>query len=310
MVFTVSELWKSDGTETGTVMVKDIGPGSSGSSPSNLTNIDGTLFFTAGGGHGWELWKTDGTEAGTVVVTEIYASDWFNTPNNLTNVNGTWFFSANSAPYEGGLWTTGGDLGLSASDLAVKNFVFADGSVLTIDDIIARSSPTIIGQQYGTFGDDILQGSIADDRVSGFDGDDKISAFGGNDRVEGGAGNDVIGLGIGDDEGYGDAGNDVVAGGRGNDYLFADQGNDVYCFNRGDGQDYIDNWPGSSTGDVDTLSFGAGITPDDLTGYVDPSGALVLSISGSNDSMCNLGFIPSMVAQGMTGFRAPPAMML
>ena len=47
------ELWKSDGTEVGTVMVADIDPkpGSifwdPGSYPSYLTNVNGTLFFSA-----------------------------------------------------------------------------------------------------------------------------------------------------------------------------------------------------------------------------------------------------------------------
>ncbi|MDH3693531.1 MAG: hypothetical protein OER96_03040, partial [Gammaproteobacteria bacterium] len=40
------ELWKSDGTEGGTVLVKDINPGG-GSSPSRLTNLNGVLYFRA-----------------------------------------------------------------------------------------------------------------------------------------------------------------------------------------------------------------------------------------------------------------------
>ena len=50
------ELWSSDGTEAGTVMVKDIHPGGS-SSPSDLSAAAGTLFFEARDGtHGQELW--------------------------------------------------------------------------------------------------------------------------------------------------------------------------------------------------------------------------------------------------------------
>ena len=57
------ELWKSDGTAAGTVMVKDIAPPGSGSSgPEDLTNVSGTLYFEANdGSHGKELWKTNGT---------------------------------------------------------------------------------------------------------------------------------------------------------------------------------------------------------------------------------------------------------
>ena len=42
-----SELWKSDGTDDGTVLVKDIEEGSDGSSPSSLVLVDGWLFFEA-----------------------------------------------------------------------------------------------------------------------------------------------------------------------------------------------------------------------------------------------------------------------
>jgi ELWxxDGT repeat protein len=66
------ELWKSDGTTAGTVLVKDINPGSSDSSPASLTNFNGTLYFRANDGvNGYELWKSDGTAAGTVLVKDI-----------------------------------------------------------------------------------------------------------------------------------------------------------------------------------------------------------------------------------------------
>ena len=52
------ELWKSDGTEAGTVRVKDIRAGSVGSSPRDLTNVGGMLYFKADDGVGGvELWK-------------------------------------------------------------------------------------------------------------------------------------------------------------------------------------------------------------------------------------------------------------
>ena len=63
----------SDGTEAGTVLVKDINPGNDSSLfPAYLTAVGGTLFFTADDGvHGQELWKSDGTQAGTVLVKDI-----------------------------------------------------------------------------------------------------------------------------------------------------------------------------------------------------------------------------------------------
>lgn len=53
-------------------MVKDIYPGATGSSPAWLTNVSGTLYFSADDGiHGNELWKSDGTASGTILVEEI-----------------------------------------------------------------------------------------------------------------------------------------------------------------------------------------------------------------------------------------------
>jgi ELWxxDGT repeat protein len=52
------ELWKSNGTAAGTVLVKNIRPGSDSSYPSSLINVNGTLFFAADDGTmGFELWK-------------------------------------------------------------------------------------------------------------------------------------------------------------------------------------------------------------------------------------------------------------
>src|SRR5438094_366281 len=61
-------LWKSDGTEGGTVL--DTASGFS--YPTDLTGVNGTLFFSAiDPTHGRELWKSDGTGAGTVLVKDI-----------------------------------------------------------------------------------------------------------------------------------------------------------------------------------------------------------------------------------------------
>ena len=74
------ELWKSDGTADGTVLVKDLQPGvanlnwAGGSTPTVPWGkaAGDTLYFTGNDGvHGYELWKTDGTAAGTVMVKDI-----------------------------------------------------------------------------------------------------------------------------------------------------------------------------------------------------------------------------------------------
>jgi len=65
-----------------------------GSSPANLTNLDGVLLFTADDGrNGVELWKSDGTSSGTVMVTDINTGG-SSSPAHLVAVNGTLFFAA------------------------------------------------------------------------------------------------------------------------------------------------------------------------------------------------------------------------
>ena len=85
-----SELWKSDGTEAGTVLLKDINPGSASSGPSGFTAVGGSVFFSANDGiSGVELWKSDGTPAGTVLVKDIRPGVGASSiPSNLTNFGG------------------------------------------------------------------------------------------------------------------------------------------------------------------------------------------------------------------------------
>src|SRR5215203_3306345 len=67
------ELWKSDGTKSGTKIVKDIVPGPGVSDPEDIhSTAPRTTFFRAWDkNHGEELWKTDGTESGTKLVKDI-----------------------------------------------------------------------------------------------------------------------------------------------------------------------------------------------------------------------------------------------
>ena len=53
-----AELWRSDGTESGTTLIQDIKPGAEGSVPQLFTALDDVLFFRASDGtNGDELWK-------------------------------------------------------------------------------------------------------------------------------------------------------------------------------------------------------------------------------------------------------------
>lgn len=110
------ELWKSDGTETGTILIKDIGPGNNRARwliPQFLTNVNGTLFFVMDDGvHGLELWKSDGTEAGTVLVKDINPGTESAFSSLLTDslvvVNNTLFFTANDGVNGVEIWKSDG----------------------------------------------------------------------------------------------------------------------------------------------------------------------------------------------------------
>jgi ELWxxDGT repeat protein len=112
------ELWRSDGAAGGTQMVKDIFPGSdsygtpNSSNPTQLTNVGGTLFFSANDGtHGVELWRSDGAAGGTQMVKDINPGSSGSSPGDLTNVGGTLFCSATDGTRAEELWRSNGTAG-------------------------------------------------------------------------------------------------------------------------------------------------------------------------------------------------------
>ena len=112
------ELWKSDGTISGTSLVKDINPGSTttsgittpnSSDPTDLVTVGGVVYFAANDGtDGTQLWRSDGTAAGTVMLTDINSAGGGMSPTNLTNVNGKLFFTANDGTDGSQVWASDG----------------------------------------------------------------------------------------------------------------------------------------------------------------------------------------------------------
>lgn len=86
------ELFKSNGTPEGTVLVKDVREGINSPRYSELTDVNGTLFFVAD----LELWKSDGTPGGTVPVSGGWSL--LGLPRGLCAVNGTLFFTQDYGP--------------------------------------------------------------------------------------------------------------------------------------------------------------------------------------------------------------------
>ncbi|MCB9873987.1 MAG: hypothetical protein H6821_07385, partial [Planctomycetaceae bacterium] len=107
------ELWKSDGTTDGTVLVHDIVLGSdSGWVPqAQPVSGNGLLYFLADDGiHGTELWKSDGTPAGTTIVADVQTGPQSSFPSSLITVNETLFFSADDGVHGRELWKSDGTM--------------------------------------------------------------------------------------------------------------------------------------------------------------------------------------------------------
>jgi len=91
-----TELWKTDGTANGTVLVKDLTPGPDSSQLQGLRDAGGILYFLSGDyGVALDLWRSDGTEEGTIHLTALFpGEDGYGNPGHFTAVGSRLFFSA------------------------------------------------------------------------------------------------------------------------------------------------------------------------------------------------------------------------
>lgn len=90
-------LWKTDGTESGTVLIKDLALDCYSGPSVGLTPFNGLVYFSSGNG----LWRTDGTNSGTELIRPIGVK-------NLTSANGRLIFYGSGAPEGNGLWASDG----------------------------------------------------------------------------------------------------------------------------------------------------------------------------------------------------------
>src|SRR5258706_5294375 len=97
-----AKLWKTDGTEAGTTLIKD----NLGYVNTQLVRSNNWVYF----GRGAQLWRTDGTEQGTSVVKELPLGPIYSDLRELTDVNGTLFFTAaySSSVDQRQLWKSDG----------------------------------------------------------------------------------------------------------------------------------------------------------------------------------------------------------
>lgn len=119
------ELWKSDGTPSGTVLLKDILSGPGDSYPLAFAILNDTVYFSGRDYTSQEqLWKTDGTTAGTVPVTNIPGGLDYRILE-ITTVNSTLFFNAQTNTTGRELWKSNGT---AAGTMLVKDILPGKGS--------------------------------------------------------------------------------------------------------------------------------------------------------------------------------------
>lgn len=137
------ELWKSDGTWTGTVIVSNIAANGSSSWPGQKISVGDTLFFTANDGiSGYELWKSNGTYSGTSLVKDIVAGSSDGGVSNMVEFDDELYFIAYSMP-PGTFGTQGTEVWRSnGSD---SGTVRISGSLLT--DTSTASNLTRVGDR-------------------------------------------------------------------------------------------------------------------------------------------------------------------
>ena len=120
------DLWKSDGTQAGTVLVKNLdAEGGEYGGLSDLTPVGDTLFFTLDDGvRGTALWSSDGTRAGTALVKVIDPSGGYSDgPSEMVGVGDTLYFTADDGVHGDELWKSDGT---KAGTVLVKDITSGD----------------------------------------------------------------------------------------------------------------------------------------------------------------------------------------
>jgi ELWxxDGT repeat protein len=109
-----NELWVSDGdptNATGTMLVKDIEPGTDSSAPSYPICFKSKLFFRAYNHlSGNELYSSNGTEAGTIVLDLNPIVGQGSSPQVKVATETSLYFTAEMPEFGTELWVTDGDL--------------------------------------------------------------------------------------------------------------------------------------------------------------------------------------------------------
>ena len=155
-----SQLWKSDGTASGTVSIRTF------DFITNLTSLNGELIFEArvnAGETNTKIWVSDGTNAGSHQLIDINPGS-FNSPGLIGVIGNTGYFSADDGIHGVEPWITDGTLvgtyaidvhpGLEASSPRTytawgSSLIFAaDDGVHGIEPMIIRIPPKVLNASF------------------------------------------------------------------------------------------------------------------------------------------------------------------
>ena len=104
-----SEIWMSNGTIAGTILLKDCWTGTAGSTPKYNFANGGKVYFSAYSENtGRELWVTDGTAAGTMMLKDIWPGQGNGNPTRFGTLGTKVLFAANDSVNGTELWITDG----------------------------------------------------------------------------------------------------------------------------------------------------------------------------------------------------------
>jgi ELWxxDGT repeat protein len=137
------EPWTTDGNGPNTKLLRNIAPGTNGSSEGagDAASFKGKLYFDADDGvHGDELWMTDGTKAGTTLVADIFKGPISSYAYGFIATTKLLYFVARDKSHGDELWATGGT---AASTRLVKELTpgnNVDSSNVRIDHAAARGA--------------------------------------------------------------------------------------------------------------------------------------------------------------------------
>ncbi|WRH68661.1 MAG: DUF4347 domain-containing protein [Planktothrix sp. GU0601_MAG3] len=292
-----NKLWKSNGTPSGTTLVKNF----LGNNPNDYIVAGNNIYFTvstynSSTGYQYQLWKSNGTETGTTLVKDFgnnSSFDDFSVANNilyftmsdsthgkeLWKSNGTTAGTTLLKDIRPGSWSSypsdftdvNGILYFTAND-DIKGYELwksngtTAGTTLVKDIYLGSwsSSPNDLINANGVLYFTATDGIHGDElwRSTNFDGtsgNDILTGTPGKDNLYGYAGNDIINA---------LAGNDILNGGNGADQLKGSTGNDTYI---------VDN-----TGDIVTelASQGTDLIQSSVT-YTLPANVENLTLTGT-----------------------------